>query len=269
MAITQDYQFDYRGVTFGDGTNYDVIDMDGIHDMLIKDRDRENIRSHGLIPGMHNASFRLIRCNLEVRGVAGSAALWTDTQAIVSAMSPDSNELPSETNDKFGFRFTNNEGENFIYARPIRRSLPRRSNTEFGLQPFSFELKVYDPRIYDATETDSGVQTTTFAVTNNGDAVTYPILEFDPDANGDAKITNAANGDVLEFDNAGATSGLIWDGGRWSRARADLLIAYRGSTNQYDKLLAPRGPFRLDPGSNSLTLNTGDNVRVKHRDTWM
>ncbi len=269
MAITQNYQFDYRGVTFGDGTNYDVIDMDGIHDMLIKDRDRDNIRSHGIIPGQHRASFRLIRCNLEVRGTAGSAGLWTDTQAIVSAMSPDDNELPSETADKFSFRFTNNEGENFVYARPIRRSMPRRSNTEFGLQPFSFELKVYDPRIYDATEQDSGSKTGTFDITNDGDAVTFPILEFDPDGSGDAKLTNAANGDVLEFDNAGATSGLIWDGGRWSRARADLLIAFRSSTNHYGDLLAPRGPFRLQPGTNSLTLNTGDDVIVKHRHTWM
>jgi len=269
MAITQNYQFDYRGITFGDGTNYDVIDMDGIHDMLIKDRDRENVRSHGLIPGIHNASFRLIRCNLEVTGVAGSAALWTDTQAIVSAMSPDDHEQPSETDDRFSFRFTNHEGEKFVYGRPIRRSLPRRQDTEFGLQPFSFEMKVYDPRIYAASETDSGSKTGTFDIVNNGDAVAYPILEFDPDANGDAKITNAANGDVLEFDNAGATSGLIWDGQRWVRARADLLIAFRGSNNQYDKLVAPRGPFRLQPGTNSLTLNTGDNVIVKHRDTWM
>ncbi len=269
MAITQNYQFDFRGVTFGDGTNYDVISMDGIHDIIVRDRDRDNIRSHGLIPGMHRATFRLIRCSLEVRGVAGSAALWTDTQAIVTAMSPDQFELPDETQDKFGFRFTNNEGENFVYARPIRRSLPRRQDTEFGLQEFRFEMKVYDPRIYDATETDSGLETAGFTVTNNGDAVTFPILEFDPDGSGDAKLTNNTNGSIIEFDNAGATSGLIWDGGRWVRGRADLLIAYRTTNNQYDKLVAPRGPLFLDPGSNSMTLNTGDNVRVKHRDTWM
>ena len=268
MAITQNYQFDFRGVTFGDGTNYDVIDMTGIHDSVIRDKDRNNVRSHGLIPGIHRASFRLIRCNLEVRGVAGSSALWDDTQAIITAMSPDQFELPDETQDQFHFRFTNHEGENFVYARPTRRSMPRRSNTEFGLQLFRFDLKVYDPRIYDATETDSGSQSGTFNVTNNGDAITYPILEFDPDGSGDAKLTNNTNGSIIEFDNAGATSGLIWDGGRWVRGRADLLIAFRTTNNQYDKLVAPRGPFFLDPGINSLTLNTGDNVIVKHRDTW-
>ena len=268
MPITQDYQFDFRGVTFGDGTNYDVISMEGIHDMIIRDRDRDNVRSHGIIPGNHRSTFRLIRCNLEVRGAAGSSGLWDDTQAIITAMSPDQFELPDETQDKFGFRFPN-EGENFVYARPIRRSLPRRNNTEFGLQPFRFEMKVYDPRIYDENEEDSGSQTGTFNITNSGDAVTFPILEFDPDANGDARLTNNTNGDVLEFDNAGATSGLIWDGGRWSRGRADLLIAYRTTNNQYDKLVAPRGPFTLDPGVNSLTLNTGDDVIVKHHHTWM
>ncbi len=268
MAITQNYQFDYRGVTIGDGTNYDVISMEGIHDSVIRDKDRNNVRSHGLIPGIHRASFRLIRANIEVSGAPGSSALWDDTQAIITAMSPDQFELPDETQDKFSFRFTNNEGENFVYARPIRRSLPRRNDTEFGLQAFRFEMKVYDPRIYDATETDSGTQSGTFNVTNDGDAVTYPILEFDPDGNGDAKLTNNANGSIIEFDNAGGASGLIWDGGRWVRGRADLLIAYRTTNNQYDKLVAPRGPFFLDPGINSLTLNTGTNVIVKHHDTW-
>ncbi len=268
MPISQDYQFDFRGVTFGDGTNYDVISMEGIHDIIIRDRDRDNVRSHGIIPGMHRSTFRLIRCNLEVRGTAGSSALWDDTQAIVTAMSPDQFELPDETQDQFGFRFPN-EGENFVYARPIRRSLPRRNDTEFGLQPFRFEMKVYDPRIYDATLSTSGVQTTTFNVTNGGDAVTFPILEFDPDSNGDAELTNNTNGDNIEFDNVGASDALFWDGGRWVRGRADLLIAYRGTTNHYDGLVAPRGPFRLDPGVNNLTLNTGDDVVVTWHDTWM
>jgi hypothetical protein len=128
---------------------------------------------------------------------------------------------------------------------------------------------VYDPRIYDAPEQDSGSKTGSFTITNDGDAVAHPILEFDPSAGGDAKLTNDDNGDVIEFDNAGATSGLIWDGGRWTRGRADLLIAYRGSTNHYGDLLAPRGPFRLEPGVNNLTLNTGDDVIIKHHHTWM
>lgn len=262
------FQINYRGVTMGDSTNYDLIELDGLHDMAVRDRDRDNPRSQGMMPGFHSATFRLIRCALEVRGTAGSTAHENDIQALLSAMGPDNHVVPNETDDQFTFQFPG-EDEKFIFARPIRRSRPRRNASEFGLAAVRFELKVYDPRAYSTTEDDSGTQTTTFDVVNNGDAFAYPILEFDPDANGDAKLTNTTNGDVVEFDDAGATSALILDMGRFIRGRGDLLIAYRASANHYGDWLSPRNEFRLNPGTNSLTLNTGDGVIVKSRDTWM
>lgn len=268
MALTN-YQYSYRGVIFGDSTNYDIIEMNGLHDMIVKDSDRDNPRSHGTIPGRHSATFHLIRCSMEVRGTAGSTGHEDDIQAILSAMSPDAHQDPSETDDQFVFQFPG-EDEKFFFCRPVRRSRPRRNASEFGLATVRFELKTYDPRSYSTTEDNSGTQTTTWNVTNGGDAFAYPILDFDPTAGGAVELNNNTNGDQFKITTgAGSGAALIADMGRFIRGRGDLLIVYRGSTNHYGLWDSPRNPFRLSPGVNSLTLTTGDSVVIKSRDTWM
>lgn len=255
----------------GGGTNYDVIEMNGIHDMIVKDRDRDNPRTHGMIPGVHAATFRLIRCHLEVRGTAGSAAHEDDIQTLLSALSPDQHINPSEADDQFTFQFPG-EDERFMFARPVRRSRPRRNASEFGLATVRFELKVYDPRQYSTTEDDSGVQTAGFSVTNGGDALAYPIIHFGVDTLGGMFITNNTNGSIFSIAGLPASSNdYIADMGRWTRGRGDLLIVYKGSTNHYNKWGIPRDPFFLSPGVNSLDLTVSANADVKilSRDTWM
>ncbi len=265
------YQISYRGVTMGDGTNYDLIDLEGLHDILIRDTDRDNPRTHGLVPGRHSADFKLIRCNLEVRGTAGSTAHEDDLIALMDALSPDQFESPDETQDKLTFQFPG-EDEKFLFARPIRRSRRRRNDTEFGLAGVRFELKQYDPRTYSTTEDTSGTQTGAFSVTNNGGARAYPILEFKVDTLGGMTLTNNTNGDVFSVDGFAANeAGIFADMGRWTRGRGDLLIIFKGSANHYPKWQIPRDPFSLDPGSNSLDLTVSANAEmiVKSRDTWM
>jgi len=255
----------------GDSTNYDIIEIDGIHDMIVKDRDRDNPRTHGMIPGIHSATFRLIRCHLEVRGTAGSTGHEDDIQALLTAMSPDQHMSPDETDDQFTFKFPG-EAERFMFARPVRRSRPRRNSSEFGLATVRFELKVYDPRQYSTTEDDSGVQTSGFSVTNGGDALAYPIIEFGVDTLGGMFITNNTNGSVFSIAGLTASSdGYTADMGRWVRGRGDLLIVYKTTTNHYATWQIPRDAFYLSPGSNSLQLTVSANADVKilSRDTWM
>lgn len=263
-----DYQIEYRGVILGGNTYYDLVTVEGLHDLIIKDSDRENPRSQGMIPGMYTATTRSIKCNVDVRGTAGSVSYEKRIQNLLSVMSSDANQFPDEDDDRFKFKFPG-EDEKFLFARPVRRGRKRSSNTEWGIAPISFELKTYDPRTYSTTEISSGEQTSTFEVINDGDAYGYPILEFNPDINGDIVLNNETNGDSVIFDNAGATSGLILDMGRFVRGRGDLLIAYRSSTNHYGNWVTPRIEFRLSPGINELELVTGDSVVVKSRDTWM
>jgi len=255
----------------GDGTNYDFIELNGIHDMIVKDRDRDNPRTHGMIPGVHAATFRLIRASLEVRGVHGSTAHQQDIQALLSAMSPDAHQTADETDDQFTFKFPG-ESERFMFARPVRRSRPRRVSSEFGLAPIRFELKVYDPRQYSTYEDNSGSQTSAFTVVNGGDAQAFPIIEFGVDTLGGMFLTNDTNGSI--FSTAGMTASsndYIADMGRWNRGRGDLLIVYKGSVNHYNKWQIPRNPFYLNPGTNELqlTISSDAEVTIRSRDTWM
>ena len=261
MALSN-YQISYRGVVMGDGTNYDIITLEGLHDIIVHDTDRDNPRDHGIIPGQHSASFKLVRAFLEVRGTPGSTAHEDDIIALMDAMSPDKHQSPDETDDQLTFQFPG-EDEKFIYARPIRRTRQRRSQTEFGLAPVRFELKQYDPRSYSTTEDNSGTQTGNFNVTNNGGAQAYPILEFKVDTLGGMTLDNNTNGTKFQADGFPANeAAIIADMGRWARGRGDLLIVYKGAVNHYPKWQIPRDAFKLDPGANDLDLTVSANAEM-------
>ena len=130
------------------------------------------------------------------------------------------------------------------------------------------QLRAADPRIYDDALTVPSAQSGTFNVTNLGNSDAYPILNFGAVTN--AKLTNNTIGS-LHFIEVLATTGsgsLIADMDRWIRGTNELLV-YRTATDNYPMWTQPRLPFRLLPGINSLTLNTGTNVTVSHRDTWL
>ncbi|MHA2135871.1 MAG: hypothetical protein ACW99J_18595 [Candidatus Thorarchaeota archaeon] len=272
MALS-DYQFSYRGVTLGDSTSYDILEVSGLFDQATKAADRDNVRSHGVIPGRHTGGVTSVKVKLEVnKGVLSDAAYATAFDDILAATNPDQYPLADETNDKFVFRFPGWTQDRFVLARPHRRKVVRRSDTEFGLLPVEFELKRYSPLILEdnlqSTATITTGNSPIFA-TNSGDADTYCILNCDPNASGDFKITNDTNGDVAEFDNAGAAGALMLDMHRFAMGYTNQLIAYRSSTSYYANWLTPRNVFRLSPGSNSLTLNTGDGCVVSWRNAWM
>lgn len=270
MALSN-YQLSYRGVTIGDGTVYDIVELEGLHSLSVSTGDRDNPRTHGVVPGLYTATYNLIRCKLEVRGDPGTSTHEDDIRALLDALSVDAHEEPDESDDKLTFQFPG-EDELFVYARPTRRSRGRKNSTEFGLAPIEFELKQYDPRQYSTTLDDSGVQTSSFSVTNGGSARAYPIIQFGVDTLGGLTLNNTTNGSTFVV--AGLTASendFVADMGRWIRSRGDLLIIYKGSTNHYNKWLVPRNPFYLDPGVNNLQLVVSSNadVRIYSRATWM
>ena len=274
MEPLLDYQMRYRGVTMGDRTMYELDDIAGLWDMIVKDRDRDNPRSQGTIPGIHSATFRLIRVNLEVVGEPGSSVLEKAVQNLMSAMSPDQHMQPDEIDDRLYFKFPG-EVEKFIYCRPVRRSRPRRNDTEFGLVPVRFELKTYDPRTYSANEYESGEKPSdgnTFTIINQGDALAYPRINFGVDTLGGLTLHNDTLGTQFSVAGLGASTNDYWaDMGRFVRGRGDLLIVYKDTTNHYNKWQIPRDAFYLAPGTNDLRLTIASNAEVNlfWRDTWM
>ena len=273
MALT-DYQFEYvtaiDTLTFGENgatvPNVDVDSVRGLLEMEARVGDREFARQSGDIPGLHRATPRIPTFKLEVRGPDPTAVAYTDlvvqTRDIFT-IRPEA----SDTDGVLNFKFPG-EVEQFIRCRPIRRKMPRDARTEYGLMPIEVQLRAADPRIYDDALTVPSAQSGTFNVTNLGNSDAYPILNFGAVAS--VKLTNNTIGSThfTEILSATGSGSLIANMDRWIRGTNQLLV-FRGSTDNYPNWTQPRIPFRLLPGINSLTLNTGTNVVVSHRDTWL
>lgn len=266
MAVTQDYQMEYSvgGETLamgpsGSTPNVDLVRVTGLHDLEVRDGDRAFARYDGDVAGLHRAEPRYVRLEMEVRGVPGDSAYDELAHKAIRMFTRRERQDGVLT-----FQFPGT-GAQFIRCRPVRRRVPREAKTEYGLLPIDVELKAADPRIYDAI-VSSGVQSGTFNVVNNGNDYAYPIFNFGAVAA--AKITNNTNGDIVDIQGATGSGNLMVDMDRFIRGVFDLIV-YRGSTDNYPAWQQPRKPFRLEPGTNSLTLNVGTNVTVQHYPTYL
>ena len=283
-----DYQFHYRGLTIGQGTVYDIIQVDGLEDLNIRVGDRDFPRSHGQIPGTHLASFRVINFDLEVNGVAGTAAHNKSLQDLLSVLSPDQGETDGseedEDRDKLYWKFPGSPIM-FIRCRPARRRIPRRSDTEYGYFPVTFQLRSADPRKYKAEINDSGNQTTYFDVVNAGDAKAYPVIFYRKTVSGTTgQLRNETTDTTFELENIGMGGIYVCDMDSYIRGANFQTIQLSSvgpnnnqfpiwqdvGVNKYGSWKLPRKPFYLVPGTNRLVgFYATDTVRVFWYDTWM
>lgn len=276
MALTEDYQFEYTveysggnssTLTFG-GTSLatpgiDVISVDGLFDTDVRVGDRPFTRQHGDVPGEHWISYKDIVLRLGVRGDPSTQGYWDLVESVVHEhflARPEHKDAEQLSFRMPGFN------DRFVRARTIKRTYPRRADTEWGYFEFTVMMRANDPRIYELAETNSGSQSGTFNVTNSGKANVYPILEISQ--SGTAVLTNNTFPQTMTI-GPGVTAGtLVCDFDTYIRGKKGLVV-YVGSTNHYGEWNHPRQPFVLGPGTNSLTLTTGSSVVVKHRNTWL
>lgn len=277
MALN-DYQFQYITTPGGDTVNMgengatvptiDMIEVRGLLDMEARVGDREFARQSGDIPGLHRATPRFINLRMEIRGDPADTAYKNLVIQARDVFTVRTEPFKDVTDGKLGFQWPG-EVTQFIIARPIRRRMTRDARTEYGIMPLEVELRGANPRIYADSLTTPSAQSGTFNVTNLGNTDAYPILDFGSVAT--VSLLNNTNNDQISITGATGAGNLIADMDRWIRGEAQLFIVYRETTptDNYSKWIQPREPFRLQPGINSLTLNTGTNVVVKHRDTWL
>lgn len=266
-----DYELRYVGqfdsLTFGQSgatvPAVDLVEIRGLFDSDVRIGDREFAREHGDVPGLHRAEYRDINLKLEIRSNTLDQAYYDLIQQVRGIFTPQKEYV--EGQGIFYFKFPG-EVEKMCRARAVRRREPREARTEYGVLPMEILLRAPDPRHYTSDFTDSGSQTGTFNVTNNGDNYAYPELHFG--AISAVTVTNNTNGDVLDI--SGATNGsgnLRANMDRWIRGITNDLIIERGSNDNYFAWQQPRKPFRLSPGVNSITVTAA--TQVFHRDTWL
>lgn len=276
MALSADYQFEYlvqysgalsSTLKFGAGTNIDIMSISGLEDLDVRVGDREFTRNHGDIPGEHYSTPRSVTFELAFNQ-NGEAGLLSDADyrdLIESALHQHFLVRPDfKADEQLSFRMPGNP-DRMIRARTIKRTYPRRAEQEWGYARASVMFRASDPRIYSLAETDSGAQSATFNITNNGKANVYPILTFVHA--GAVELTN--NTYPITFAATGLSgTGLVADFDRYIRGERGLIV-YDGSTNEYGKWTHPRRAFVLGPGVNSLTLTTGTSVALVTRDAWI
>lgn len=267
MALS-DYQFEYTNgpitVLMGPASNIDVLRVEGLFDMDIRDGDREWTRNHGDLAGEHLLAPKDILIDLEVIGDPTLTTYWDDVYEAQRVFT--TRQFPSDA-DQLHFKVPGLP-ERFVRARPTRRTFPRKDDTELGAAPMSVILKAADPRIYTpiGAMISSGTQSGTFNVVNDGTANAYPRLSFTSTG---ADITLTNNTFPHTFTLTAPPSGtVVADMDRWIRGVNDLII-YLSTTSHYDKWAQIRRPFVLGSGTNSLTLTGATNVTVQHYHTWI
>lgn len=264
-----DYQFECisgpNTLLMGADTDIDVLRVQGLFNMEVHDGDRSFTRTHGDLAGEHLLVPKEIFLDIEIIGDPGppgtpNQAYWDLVYQAEATFT--TRQFPND-DDILTFKVPGLP-ERFIRARPFRRDFKRNWNTELGAAPITAVLKAADPRIYSPTLNDSGVLSGTFSLTNAGNANAYPIMTIVN--GGTAKLTNNTFGFVFEATTVSGT--LVADMDAFIRGKPVYVLTVAG-VNKYGTWVQPRFPMALGAGLNSFTLNTGTNVRIQWRDTWI
>jgi Siphovirus-type tail component, C-terminal domain len=140
------YQMSYAGLVVGDGTAFELNQIEGLADMPdLRTSDRTRLRRHGELPGDDFLGGRSIVLTLEVFG-ADDTAFQAAIDALKLAFAPGSPEasLVLQVPGIAG------GGQRRINARPRKLALPVDVDRFFYRQPTCIiQLDATDPRIYD------------------------------------------------------------------------------------------------------------------------
>lgn len=273
----ENYQFNYRGITFGSGTDYEINQIDGLDDLNARIGDRDFPRQHGQIPGIHLANYRLITVDLEVGNDGFDAGdVATPMQALLSILSPDQGNQDgtraNDTWDKFTYKLPG-EDEMFIRCRPTRRRRIRRADTEYGFAPVTFQLRCSDPRKYHNQLKTSGAISvpagTTIMV--GGHARAYPVITYQKlNGNTTGLLRNTTTGVNLDLINLVRNRTYTFNMDFVIRGKSPVVFSSGANeTGLYGKWKVPREPFYLGPGMNALDPQDGDTVTIQWYDTYL
>lgn len=295
MALA-DYQFKYRGLTFGADQAIKVEAVEGLDDLSVAVGDIRLPRNHGAIPGLHTVNPREVVLRLIVRGDKRSQALADSVSEAMAVFASSRDTAYPLSFKEPGMPVRR------INTRVIGRARPRHPGTTHGMEKIVVRMIAADPRIYADTEESSllnpydvggggadydfdyGVDfaldtSGELTLTNGGDSWAYPRLRFyGPDSGTvtGVKVTNTTTGVVFDLD-SDILTGQIIDADMRRIVAADPgddpFISLGGSSRWGDWQL-PRTPLYLVPGDNTLRFevtgtSTDAQCVVTFRDCWL
>ena len=147
--IEEDYQYEFRNLLFGSGTDFVTTEVTGLlGSATARDQDVDKGHDHGSHPGMIFYGKRFIAFDMTIRAANG-ADMEQKLEAAARAF-----QLPRIRNSKnmepFIFRRPGVE-DKVCYARCTKRDFPSNFKTAKGLAVGSVELQAPDPVFYSLT----------------------------------------------------------------------------------------------------------------------
>lgn len=284
MPISGDYQLDYLGLVLGAGTDYEIVEIRGIDDLVeMRTSDIERPAEHGLFAGTDFAAGRTVEIDLEVTGTTDAAfranvQALADKTVIQSAESPLVFRLPSLSSGL----------DRRINARPRRRVLPVNLDYFFRIAPARLAFFAVDPRVYSDAETTL----TTAAATSGGGrtyARVYPLTYAAGGTGGTLVATNAGNFptrptlvvtgpcDTPKIENVTAGRHLqvavVLASGDFLEIDTDArTVLLNGTASRYSSLSQDSSWWELAPGASSLKFTSASNVgtlEIHFRSAWL
>jgi len=162
--ITADWQIQRNGYLLGDGTDFDIVSIQGLAGApATRPSDRSLSRRHGAIAGEDYLGSRAVTLGFDV--VADSSStLGEKLDTLARAFAPSVNQVPTF------FRVPGVGGGGIVQAEMHVRNRSVPVTTEFarGVARCQFQLAAADPRLYSATlKTDqvSATEATTAGLT--------------------------------------------------------------------------------------------------------
>jgi hypothetical protein len=278
------YQMSYNGLTFGDGTDYDIVAVEGLEGLDgIRSGDIVKARDHGEWMGSDFLSGRDITLTLEVTATSDSA-FRSDIETLMAATVLQTSELPLAFYLP-GMAQTSRQS----LVRPRKRPVPLTIDYLHRIAQFVMQFHATDFRIYDSTVQSTN---TTLPVPSGGVSwpASWPWSWGSASGSGLVTCTNAGNFETrptitivgpvdyptVQNLTTGLSATFNLTLGVSDSLVIDMLnktVVLNGTANRRSAMSAGSSWWTLPPGSSQIayhanTLSTGSTMTVAFQSAW-
>jgi hypothetical protein len=285
--ITEDYQYEYKGLLLGAYTPFELQQMSGLTSLPnVRTGSVDRFGQHGGVPGRHYEAIRTVAATWDIfdgNDPEAFAARREELQEAFAVISDPTNVQP------FVWKHPGREKRR-IYCRPVDRTTPLDREFSFLYGSVAVRLEATDPFVYSNDEkVASGItpgETTgglsfplTFplvfgagssggsASVHNGGTADAPWTATITGETPNPKITHVESGAFLEFTGLNIVAGDTLEIDAFNRT-----ILYNGVASRRGFLTSASNWFWLQPGSNTIQFSSGGittgSLTFRWRDTY-
>lgn len=269
--ITEDMQYEFRGVLFGHGTEIQVETMEGLFGMpSARTNDDENQEDHGDHAGVDLSPGRTLTGKLNCLGGWGQG-----TQTLLDLLSEAFQSSKREAFMEYPFA-TQRPGHDvrFVYARPRRSEFPSDYALARGKGVGAIQVYATDPRWYSAVE-----QVQTLVLPNAGATITADVESYGDFKDGSMPLIEidgpCTNPRVANLDDDGKTIRLdvVVPVGQTLLIDTKRRTVFLNGVDRFDTVRADNQWWVILPGINSIKYDrsaggVASNLRLKFRAAW-